>query len=150
MKPLSHVRPSVTPWTAAYQAPPSMGFSRQEYWNGVPLPSPKYRYMITIFKEIVYFLDYLFINYPYFWVLKKFILEAIILIQFDWINVFASKEKKKSMPIYTLTALLGKMVQLWSQTALLNGTLGISDHSREFGMYWVVKEMSTTAACPYC
>ena len=32
----------VTPWTAAYQAPPSMGFSRQEYWNGVPLPSPLY------------------------------------------------------------------------------------------------------------
>ena len=28
-----------TPWTAAYQAPPSMGFSRQEYWSGVPLPS---------------------------------------------------------------------------------------------------------------
>ena len=28
-----------TPWTAAYQAPPSMGFSRQKYWNGVPLPS---------------------------------------------------------------------------------------------------------------
>ena len=34
------VRPSVTPWTAAYQAPPSIGFSRQEYWSGVPLPSP--------------------------------------------------------------------------------------------------------------
>ena len=30
-----------TPWTAAYQAPPSMGFSRQEYWSGVPLPSPE-------------------------------------------------------------------------------------------------------------
>ena len=30
------------PWTAAYQAPPSMGFSRQEYWSGVPLPSPRY------------------------------------------------------------------------------------------------------------
>ena len=29
-----------TPWTAADQAPPSMGFSRQEYWSGVPLPSP--------------------------------------------------------------------------------------------------------------
>ena len=40
MKSLSRVRPSATPWTAAYQAPPSMGFSRQEYWNGVPLPSP--------------------------------------------------------------------------------------------------------------
>ena len=39
MKSLSHFRPSVTPWTAAYQAPPSMGFSRQEYWSGVPLPS---------------------------------------------------------------------------------------------------------------
>ena len=30
----------VTPWTAAYQAPPSMGFSRQEYWSGLPFPSP--------------------------------------------------------------------------------------------------------------
>ena len=30
-----------TPWTAAYQAPPSMGFSRQKYWSGVPLPSPE-------------------------------------------------------------------------------------------------------------
>ena len=37
---LSHARLLVTPWTAAYQAPPSMGFSRQEYWSGVPLPSP--------------------------------------------------------------------------------------------------------------
>ena len=33
----SHVQPSATPWTAAFQAPPSMGFSRQEYWSGVPL-----------------------------------------------------------------------------------------------------------------
>ena len=32
-----------TPWAAAYQAPPSMGFSRQEYWSGVPLPSPMMR-----------------------------------------------------------------------------------------------------------
>ena len=31
---------TATPWTAAHQAPPSMGFSRQEYWSGVPLPSP--------------------------------------------------------------------------------------------------------------
>ena len=40
MKLLSRVRLFTTPWTAAYQAPPSMGFSRQEYWSGVPLPSP--------------------------------------------------------------------------------------------------------------
>ena len=35
----SHVRLCATPWTAAYQAPPSMGFSREEYWSGLPLPS---------------------------------------------------------------------------------------------------------------
>ena len=39
VKSLSPVRLWATPWTAAYQAPPSMGFSRQEYWSGVPLPS---------------------------------------------------------------------------------------------------------------
>ena len=41
VKSLSRVWLLATPWTAAYQAPPSMGFSRQEYWSGVPLPSPK-------------------------------------------------------------------------------------------------------------
>ena len=37
VKSLSRVRLLATPWTAAFQAPPSMGFSRQEYWSGVPL-----------------------------------------------------------------------------------------------------------------
>ena len=37
---LSRIRLLATPWTAAYQAPPSTGFSRQEYWSGVPSPSP--------------------------------------------------------------------------------------------------------------
>ena len=37
---LSHVRLFVTPWAVAHQAPPSMGFSRQEYWSGLPFPSP--------------------------------------------------------------------------------------------------------------
>ena len=40
VKSLSRVRLLATPWAAAYQAPLSMGFSRQEYWSGVPLPSP--------------------------------------------------------------------------------------------------------------
>ena len=40
VKSLSHVWLLATPWTAACQAPPFMGFSRQEYWSGVPLPSP--------------------------------------------------------------------------------------------------------------
>ena len=40
MKSFSHVRLFATPWTVAYQAPLSIGFSRQEYWSGLPFPSP--------------------------------------------------------------------------------------------------------------
>ena len=43
VKSLSRVRLLVTLWTAAHQAPPSMGFSRQEHWSGVPLPCPRTR-----------------------------------------------------------------------------------------------------------
>ena len=43
VKSLSHVQLFATPWTAAHQALPSMGFSRQEYWSGLPLPSPPQR-----------------------------------------------------------------------------------------------------------
>ena len=43
VKSLSRVQLLATPWTAAYQAPPSMGFPRQEHWSGVPLPSPEYQ-----------------------------------------------------------------------------------------------------------
>ena len=40
VKSLSCVRLFATPWTVARQAPPSMGFSKQEYWSGLPFPSP--------------------------------------------------------------------------------------------------------------
>ena len=40
VKSLSRVQLFVTPWTVAHQAPLSMGFSRQEYWSGLPFPSP--------------------------------------------------------------------------------------------------------------
>ena len=40
VKSFSRVQLFVAPWTVAHQAPPSMGFSRQEYWSGLPLPSP--------------------------------------------------------------------------------------------------------------
>ena len=40
MKSLSHVRHFVSLWTVAYEVPPSMEFSRQEYWSGLPFPSP--------------------------------------------------------------------------------------------------------------
>ena len=54
VKSLSHVRLLATPWSAAYQAPLSMGFSRQEYWRGVPLPSPIKRctgYLHTFYSK---------------------------------------------------------------------------------------------------
>ena len=50
VKSLSRVRLLATPWTAAHQAPPSMGFSRQEYCSGVPLPSPS---SVTAMKKVV-------------------------------------------------------------------------------------------------
>ena len=50
VKSLSRVRLFATPWTAAHQAPPSMGFSRQEYWSGVPLPSPKGKHNMTYYS----------------------------------------------------------------------------------------------------
>ena len=50
MKSLSHVRLFVTPWTVAYQDPLSMGFSRQEYWSGLPFPSPNIRYYGRFFS----------------------------------------------------------------------------------------------------
>ena len=40
LKLLSHIRLFATPWTIVCQAPPSMGFPRQEYWSGLPFPSP--------------------------------------------------------------------------------------------------------------
>ena len=61
VKSLSHVQLLATPWTAAYQAPPSMGFARQEYWSGVPSPSPRcwiskfFHFFPPFFKMIMWF-----------------------------------------------------------------------------------------------
>ena len=62
VKSLSRVRLLASPWTAAHQAPPSMGFSRQEYWSGVPLPSPsillasfKYTTCYTLYRQDLFF-----------------------------------------------------------------------------------------------
>ena len=68
VKSLSRVRLLVTPWTAAYQAPPSMGFSRQEYWNGVPLPSPIIIIVIIISNDLC--------KVIYYW--PRFYLDACI------------------------------------------------------------------------
>ena len=54
MKSLSRVRPFATPWTEAYHVLPSTGFSRQEFWSGVPFPSPerKGKQMIVNYPEL--------------------------------------------------------------------------------------------------
>ena len=54
----SHVRLCATPQTAAHQAPPSLGFSRQEYWSGVPLPSP-----YSMLHVAFYYIQYIYIIY---------------------------------------------------------------------------------------
>ena len=74
MKSLSHVRLVATAWTAVHQAPPSMGFSRQEYWSGLPLPSPsvslntpKYR----IFSNIYFVTFRVYINWLEIFLIDK-------------------------------------------------------------------------------
>ena len=52
VKSLSGIWLLVTPWTAVYQAPSSMGFSRQEYWSGVPLPSPQLQHRCSNLSRI--------------------------------------------------------------------------------------------------
>ena len=59
VKSLSHVRLFATPWTAAYQAPRSTGFSRQEYWSGVLLPSPAADFL-RVFKQMQFSFGFLF------------------------------------------------------------------------------------------
>ena len=59
VKSLCRIRLLATAWTAAYQAPPSMGFSRQEYWSGVPLPSlsspaPQYKSISSLVLSLLY------------------------------------------------------------------------------------------------
>ena len=63
-KSLSHVQLFTTQWTAAYQVPPSMGFSRQEYWSGLPLPSPSCWHICIYFWNFALFFLY-FVNLVY-------------------------------------------------------------------------------------
>ena len=61
VKSLSCLRLFTTPWTAAYQAPLSLGFSRQEYWGGLPLPSPHFcLYTYKNLTNISQYLDIIF------------------------------------------------------------------------------------------
>ena len=81
-KSLSCVRLLATPWTAAYQAPPSMGFSRQEYWRGLPLPSPIFQW-VSSFHQVANIL-YLQLQHQSFqWIFR------LISFRIDWFDLFA-------------------------------------------------------------
>ena len=83
VKLLSRVRLLATPWTAAHQASPSMRFSLQEYWNGVPLPSPLFP--LNAFK-----IPFLSLNFDTLIIIYlKVIFELILLLvlNFLWLNV---------------------------------------------------------------
>ena len=61
VKSLSRVRLFATPWTVAYQGPLSMGFSRQEYWSGLPFPFPGMQYLgYTYTKTLIDYLKFKF------------------------------------------------------------------------------------------
>ena len=86
VKSLSRVRLFANPWTAAHQAPPSMGFSRQEYWSGVPLPLTPYQNIIPfIYVEV--FLEY-FIS---------IVLDGKIVIYLKTSDFFILKKERKRL-----------------------------------------------------
>ena len=74
---LSRVRLLATPWTAPHQAPPSMAFSRQEYWSGLPLPSPTVVYSVQkmnfhLMTLLLLQLFFYCLNYPIIKELRSF------------------------------------------------------------------------------
>ena len=89
---LSCVRLLATPRTAAYQAPPSMGFSRQEYWSGVPLPSPRH----TLTKTTNYIIPFTDMNIFKIMIFKLFIylflaaMGAVCSVQFSRVRLFVT------------------------------------------------------------
>ena len=78
VKSLSRIWLLATPWTAAYQAPPSMGFSRQEYWSGVLLPSP-YICVCVCVCVCVYIYISLWSLYKESWALKNICFWTVVL-----------------------------------------------------------------------
>ena len=91
MKSLSRVWLLATPWAAAYQAPPSMGFFRQEHWSGVPLPSPGWVKTGWLFTTgVLLLLSHLACLHLSFWFCLVFCL---------FFNLFASYSVPIGLPV---------------------------------------------------
>ena len=85
VKSLSRVQLCATPWTVAHQAPPSMGFSRQEYWRGWPLPSPIY-----FLDEWIRKLWYIY-TMEYYLAIKNNTFESVLLSGWIWSRLYRVK-----------------------------------------------------------
>ena len=95
VKSLRRVWLLVTPWTAAYQAPPSMGFSRQAYWSGVPSPSPQ-SFPASVFSNELT----LHIRWPKYWsfsISSSNGYSVLISFRIDWFNLLAVQGTLKSL-----------------------------------------------------
>ena len=97
---LSRVWLLATPWTAAYQSPPSMGFSRQEYWSGVPSPSPKHIAFISKYQTLLWGADLYILTHSILtltlWVIFTISILQIWKIRQREINLFCATELKSA------------------------------------------------------
>ena len=116
VKSLSCVQLFATPWSAAYQAPPSMGFSRWEYWSGLPLPSPPWANPCVFLTEM-FFLSYVNETMYLLWNLPilKMVLPKTIFSSFlkPWAdkgstNPFLWQGMTHHMPFYLKNAYCGR------------------------------------------
>ena len=74
----------MTPWTAAYQAPPSMGFSRQEYWSELPLPSPPLTLLLLKLHHCISLL--LYFHFLSFFIFTSPLLSVKSFLYVDFVN----------------------------------------------------------------
>ena len=85
VKSLSCVQFIATPWTVAYQAPPSMGFFRKEYWSGLPFPSPEDLPNLHLYKTLIYIYTCLCTH-----IYIIYLLSCVSLLSWTWIHTNVS------------------------------------------------------------
>ena len=122
---LSCVQLLATPWTAAYQAPPSMGFSRQEYWSGVPLPSPDSD--ATLFQYILQVL-----RQPILWN-ANLILPPIKYRKYIY-NIFPLPKEKKVwtlkhaiVKLYNIVAIYFSRIVFWHSASIIHPLMSLPE-----------------------
>ena len=152
VKLLSRVRLFETPWTAAYQALPPMGFSRQEYWSGLPLPSPPYSWGNTNLKFLKVW-EKSFWNFPrsHFWRSLLVICVAVSLgmhIYTEGYEVYMRIRNfsPRSWYISILIVKWGFCLFVWFQTKCLNALFFEKSYSNFTGILKSTERLSSLKA----